>query len=309
MNALLSISITPRTTADAEKLRLGLARLSARDATIRVGTDAETGATIVGGMSDQHLEIIVDRLKREFAVEAGLGRPSIAFKEALRGPGEGESKYGGPGGYAHVKIRVHPGEAGSGYVFENTIAGGSIPAQFIRPIDEAIRTTCARGAIAGHPIDDVRVELYDGSYHEADSSDATFRLAAAMAFRTAERNAQSVLLEPQMRVTVAVHEEYLDAVMGNLIERRGQIDARDVCQGVHIVHARVPLSRMLGYAGDLRGRTRGRATFAMEFDEYVPCPMDDGTGDRDSMVGAPRRRPPKPRLSRVGRPEPDPGSG
>ena len=274
---VISLAIEPKTKADQEKLGTGLQKLMAEDPTFRVNTDIQTGQTIIRGMGELHLEIIVDRLKREFNVEASVGKPQVAYKETLTRPADGEMKYakqtGGRGQYGHAKIHLYPGEPGTGYVFENEIVGGSIPKEFIKPIDEGIKEALTRGVLAGYPIDDVRVELYDGSYHDVDSSEMAFKIAGSMAFQDAAKKAKPVLLEPVMRVEVVVPKEHMGDVMGNLSSRRGQIQSQEDRGGTQIIAARVPLSEMFGYATDLRSRTQGRATYSMHFDRYEPAPQ------------------------------------
>jgi elongation factor G len=275
---VISLAIEPKTKADQEKLGVGLQKLMAEDPTFRVNTDQQTAQTIIRGMGELHLEIIVDRLKREFNVEATVGKPQVAYKETLTRPADGEMKYaeqtGGRGQYGHVKIHVFPGEPGTGYIFEDEIIGGSIPKEFIKPTMEGIREALTRGVLAGYPIDDVRVELYDGSYHDVDSSEMAFKIAGSMAFQDAAKRAKPVLLEPVMRVEVVVPKDYLGDVMGNLSSRRGQIQSQEDRGGTQIISARVPLSEMFGYATDLRSRTQGRATYSMHFDRYEPAPQN-----------------------------------
>ena len=273
---VISLAIEPKTKADQEKLGQGLGKLMAEDPTFRVKTDQATGEVVIAGMGELHLEIIVDRLKREFNVEASVGRPQVAYKETLTRPADGEMKYakqtGGRGQYGHAKIHLFPGEPGSGYVFENKISGGTIPKEFIKPIDEGIKEALTRGVLAGYPVDDVRIELYDGSYHDVDSSEMAFKIAGSMAFQDAAKKARPVLLEPVMRVEVVVPKDYMGDVMGNLSARRGQIQSQEDRGGTQIINARVPLSEMFGYATDLRSRTQGRATYSMHFDRYEPAP-------------------------------------
>jgi elongation factor G len=273
---VISLAIEPKTKVDQEKLGQGLQKLMAEDPTFRVNTDQQTGQVIIRGMGELHLEIIVDRLKREFGVEASVGKPQVAYKETLTRPADGEMKYakqtGGRGQYGHVKIHLYPGEPGTGYVFENEIVGGSIPREFIKPVDEGIKEALTRGVLAGYPIDDVRIELYDGSYHDVDSSEMAFKIAGSMAFQDAAKKAKPVLLEPIMRVEVTVPKEHMGDVMGNLSSRRGQIQSQEDRGGTQIIAARVPLSEMFGYATDLRSRTQGRATYSMHFDRYEPAP-------------------------------------
>jgi elongation factor G len=275
---VISLSIEPKTKADQEKLGQGLGKLMAEDPTFRVKTDQATGEVVIEGMGELHLEIIVDRLKREFNVEASVGRPQVAYKETLTRPADGEMKYakqtGGRGQFGHAKIHLYPGEPGSGYVFENKITGGSIPKEYIKPVDEGIKEALTRGVLAGYPIDDVRIELYDGSYHEVDSSEMAFKIAGSMAFQDAAKKAKPVLLEPMMRVEVVVPKEHLGSVMGDLSSRRGQIQSQEDRGGTTIVNARVPLSEMFGYATDLRSSTQGRATYSMHFDRYEQAPSN-----------------------------------
>jgi elongation factor G len=275
---VISLAIEPKTKADQEKLGQGLSKLMAEDPTFRVNSDTQTGQTIIRGMGELHLEIIVDRLKREFGVEAMVGKPQVAYKETLTRPADGEMKYakqtGGRGQYGHAKIHVFPGEPGTGYIFENEIVGGAIPKEFIKPIDEGIKEALTRGVLAGYPIDDVKVQLYDGSYHDVDSSEMAFKIAGSMAFQDAAKKARPVLLEPVMRVEVTVPKEFMGDVMGNLSSRRGQIQSQEDRGGTQIVSARVPLSEMFGYATDLRSRTQGRASYSMHFDRYEQAPQN-----------------------------------
>jgi elongation factor G len=275
---VISLAIEPKTKADQEKLGTGLGKLMAEDPTFRVNTDQQTGQTIIRGMGELHLEIIVDRLKREFNVEASVGKPQVAYKETLTRQSEGEGRYvrqtGGRGQYGHAKIRLFPGQPGTGYVFENEIVGGAIPKEFIKPIDEGIKEALTRGVLAGYPVDDVKIELYDGSFHDVDSSEMAFKIAGSMAFQDAAKKAKPVLLEPVMRVEVVVPKEHMGDVMGNLSGRRGQIQSQEDRGGTQIIAARVPLSEMFGYATDLRSRTQGRATYSMHFDRYEPAPAN-----------------------------------
>src|ERR1700676_1830289 len=248
----------------------------AEDPTFRVKTDDQTGQVVIAGMGELHLEIIVDRLKREFNVEASVGRPQVAYKETLTRPAEGEGRYikqtGGRGQYGHAKIRILPRKPGEGYEFENEIVGGTIPKEYIKPIDQGIREALTTGVLAGYPMDDVKIELYDGSYHDVDSSEMAFKIAGLMAFQDAAKKARPVLLEPVMRVEVVVPKEYMGDVMGNLSSRRGQIQNQEDRGGTQIIQARVPLSELFGYSTDLRSRTQGRATYSMHFDRYEQAP-------------------------------------
>jgi elongation factor G len=274
---VISLAIEPKTKADQEKLGMGLGKLMAEDPTFRVKTDDQTGQVVIAGMGELHLEIIVDRLKREFNVEASVGRPQVAYKETLTRPAEGEGRYirqtGGRGQYGHAKIRVIPRKPGEGYEFLNETTGGSIPKEYIKPIDQGIREAMTNGVLAGYPVDDVAVELYDGSYHDVDSSEMAFKIAGSMAFKDAAKRARPVLLEPVMRVEVVVPKDYMGDVMGNLASRRGHIQSQEDRGGTQIISARVPLSEMFGYATDLRSRTQGRATYSMHFDRYEPAPQ------------------------------------
>ncbi len=275
---VISLAIEPKTKADQEKLGMGLGKLMAEDPTFRVKTDEQTGQVVIAGMGELHLEIIVDRLKREFNVEASVGRPQVAYKETLTRPAEGEGRYvrqtGGRGQYGHAKIRLVPRQPGEGYEFINNIVGGAIPKEFIKPIDQGIREAMTTGVLAGYPVDDVAVELHDGSFHDVDSSEMAFKIAGSMAFKDAAKRAKPVLLEPVMRVEVVVPKDYMGDVMGNLASRRGHIQSQEDRGGTQIVQARVPLSEMFGYATDLRSRTQGRATYSMHFDRYEPAPRD-----------------------------------
>ncbi len=275
---VISLAIEPKTRADQEKLGMGLGKLMAEDPTFRVKTDDQTGQVVIAGMGELHLEIIVDRLKREFNVEATVGRPQVAYKETLTCLAEGEGRYikqtGGRGQYGHAKIRLIPRQPGEGYEFINETVGGSIPKEFIKPIDQGIREAMTTGVLAGYPVDDVAVELYDGSYHDVDSSEMAFKIAGSMAFKNAAKRAKPVLLEPVMRVEVVVPKDFMGDVMGNLASRRGHIQSQEDRGGTQIIQARVPLSEMFGYATDLRSRTQGRATYSMHFDRYEPTPQN-----------------------------------
>lgn len=311
---LLWVPLDPLTGDDRAKLARALAQLAAADPGLAVVTNSETGRISIGGTHDVHLENVIDRLRRDFDVEAHVGKPQIAYRAALTRTAEGEGKstdqLAGRGQYGHVKLRVHPGEPGSGCVFENQVLGGAIPDQFIDAVDEAIRQAASR-AVHGYQLPDVRVELHDGSYHDEDSTDDAFRRAASLAFSDAVGKAGPILLEPVMRVSVVLPDEHLTDAVANLSNRRGHIDAQEWRGGMPIVHARVPLAEMLGYAVDLRERTQGRGSFTMAFDRYEPClpPKDQGGGE--SLVGVPRRPPPAPRQSHAALREPEdsePGS-
>jgi len=274
---VIALAIEPKTKADQEKLGQGLGKLMAEDPTFRVRTDPETGQVVISGMGELHLEIIVDRLKREFGVEANVGKPQVAYKETLTAAADGEGRYvkqtGGRGQYGHAKIRLQPRHPGEGFEFVNSIVGGSIPREYIKPIEEGIREAMTTGVLAGYPVDDVGIELYDGSFHEVDSSEMAFKIAGSMAFKDASHRAKPVLLEPVMRVEVVVPEEYMGDVMGDLNSRRGRIQSMEARGSTQIVTSRVPLSEMFGYATELRSRTQGRATYSMHFDRYEQAPQ------------------------------------
>jgi elongation factor G len=273
---VISLAIEPKTKADQEKLGMGLGKLMAEDPTFRVKTDTETGQVVIAGMGELHLEIIVDRLKREFGVEANVGAPQVAYKETITKAAEGEGRYikqtGGRGQYGHAKIRIIPRKPGEGYEFENEIVGGTIPKEYIKPIDQGIREALTTGVLAGYPMDDVKIELYDGSYHDVDSSEMAFKIAGSMAFKDAAKKAHPVLLEPVMRVEVVVPEEYMGDVIGNLNSRRGHIQSMEMRGGSQVINSRVPLAEMFGYATDIRSRTQGRGSYSMHFDRYEPAP-------------------------------------
>ncbi len=273
---VISLAVEPKTKADQEKLGQGLAKLTAEDPTFQVRTDDETGQVVMSGMGELHLEILVDRLQREFGVEASVGRPQVAYKETLTHQAEGECRHvkqtGGRGQYAHVKIRVVPGQSGHGFEFVNDIVGGKIPREYIKPVEDGIRDALTTGVLAGYPIEDVSVSLYDGSHHDVDSSEAAFKVAGAAAFRGAAKKAGAVLLEPVMRVEVVVPEEYMGDVIGDLNSRRGKVRSMEARGGTQIVDSRVPLAEMFGYATELRSRTQGRATYSMHFDRYEQVP-------------------------------------
>jgi elongation factor G len=273
---VISLAIEPKTKADQEKLGQGLAKLMAEDPTFRVKSDPETGQTVISGMGELHLEIIVDRLKREFNVEASVGKPQVAYKETFTRASDGEGRYikqtGGRGQYGHAKIKLIPREAGQGFEFVNNVVGGTIPREFIKPIEEGIKEALTTGVLAGYPVDDVGVELYDGSYHDVDSNEMAFKIAGSMAFKDAAQKAKPVLLEPVMRVEVVVPEEFMGDIIGDLNSRRGHIQSMDARGGTQIINARVPLSEMFGYATEMRSRTQGRATYSMHFDRYEQAP-------------------------------------
>ena len=273
---VISLAIEPKTKAGQEKMAIALAKLAEEDPTFRAYTDKETGQTIIAGMGELHLEIIVDRLLREFKVEANVGKPQVAYKETIGKPVDQETKYarqsGGKGQYGHVKIKLEPNESGKGYEFINATVGGSIPKEYIEPVNKGIQGALNAGVVAGYPVVDVKVTLYDGSYHEVDSSEMAFMIAGSMAFKEAMRKANPVLLEPIMSVTVTFPEEYMGDVMGDLSSRRGQIRGMDDNYGAKEIKAFVPLSEMFGYASDLRSKTQGRGNYVMEPSHYVEVP-------------------------------------
>ncbi len=273
---VIRVAIEPKTKAGQEKMGIALAKLAEEDPTFRAYTDEETGQTIIAGMGELHLEIIVDRLLREFKVEANVGAPQVAYKESVRKKVDHETKYkrqsGGSGQYGHVKIIVEPNETGKGYEFINAVTGGTIPKEFIPAVDTGIQGALLAGVLAGYPVVDVKVTLYDGSYHEVDSSEMAFKIAGSMAFKEACRIADPVLLEPIMKVTVIVPEEYMGDVIGDLNSRRGEIQGFEDRSGVKQINARVPLGDMFGYATDLRSKTQGRGQYVMEPDGYKEVP-------------------------------------
>ena len=275
---VIRVAIEPKTKVGQEKMGLGLAKLAEEDPTFRTYTDEETGQTIIAGMGELHLEIIVDRLLREFKVEANVGKPQVAYKETVRKMADVDHKYarqsGGKGQYGHVKIRLEPNESGKGYEFRNEVVGGAIPKEYIPAVDAGIRGAIASGVLAGYPVVDCIVTLYDGSYHEVDSSEMAFKIAGSMAFKEAMRKADPVILEPIMKVCVIVPEEYMGDVIGDLNSRRGQIRGFEDRPGAKQIDAFVPLSEMFGYATDLRSKTQGRGQYTMEPSHYIELPKN-----------------------------------
>jgi elongation factor G len=274
---VISVAVEPKSKADQDKLGTGLARLSDEDPTFRVTSDEETGQTLIAGMGELHLEIIVDRLKREFNVDANVGRPQVAYRETISKPAEKiQGKFvrqtGGSGQYGDAVINLLPQESGKGYEFVDKIVGGKIPKEYIKPIDEGIREAMGSGVLAGYPVVDVMVELIDGSYHDVDSSERAFKIAGSMAFKEAMKRAKPKLLEPVMAVEVTTPEDYLGDVMGNLNSRRGRIENMSPVGNAQVIKAMVPLSEMFGYATDLRSMSQGRADFTMQFDRYEEVP-------------------------------------
>ena len=273
---VIEIAIEPKTKAGQEKMGVALAKLAEEDPTFKTYTNSETGQTIIAGMGELHLEIIVDRLLREFKVEANVGKPQVSYKETITTNTDVDHKYakqsGGHGQYGHVKIKVYPREPGEGFEFINSIVGGAIPKEYIGPVEEGIKSAMEVGPVAGYQVVDVGVELYDGSFHEVDSSEMAFKVAASMAFREAVKKAKPVLLEPVFKVEVTVPEEYMGDVIGDISGRRGRIEGSDMNNGAVAVRAMVPLSEMFGYATDLRSKTQGRGIYVMQFDHFEKLP-------------------------------------
>ncbi len=275
---VIRVAIEPTTKAGQEKMAIALAKLAEEDPTFKTYTDEETGQTIIAGMGELHLEIIVDRLLREFKVEANVGKPQVSYKETIRKMADVDNKYsrqsGGKGQYGHVKIKVEPNESGKGYEFINAIVGGAIPKEYIPAVDDGIKGAMQAGVLAGYPVVDCKVTLYDGSYHEVDSSEMAFKIAGSMAFKEAMRKADPVILEPIMEVTVNTPEEYMGDVIGDLNSRRGQIRGMEAVFGAQEIRALVPLSEMFGYSTDLRSKTQGRGNYTMEPHSYVEVPKN-----------------------------------
>jgi elongation factor G len=276
---VISVAVEPKTKGDQEKMGMALGRLAQEDPSFRVFTDEESGQTIIAGMGELHLEILVDRMRREFKVEANIGKPQVAYRETIRGTVEQEGKFvrqsGGRGQYGHVKIRIEPLEVGGGYEFVNGIVGGVVPREYIPAVDKGIQEQIKNGVIAGYPVVDVKVTLFDGSYHEVDSNEMAFKIAGSMAFKEGAVKANPVLLEPMMKVEVETPEDYMGDVIGDLNRRRGMIQGmEDTVGGGKQIKAEVPLSEMFGYATDLRSATQGRATYSMEFARYAEAPKN-----------------------------------
>lgn len=273
---VISVAIEPKTRASQDKMALGLQKLAEEDPTFVTKTDEETGQTIISGMGELHLEIIVDRLLREFKVEANIGNPQVAYRESITQPAEAQGKFvrqsGGSGQYGDVVLRIMPGEEGAGITFESKIVGGAIPKEYIKPVEEGIREAATQGILGGYPMVDMHVEVFDGSYHEVDSSEVAFHVAGSMALKNAVAKAKPVLLEPMEKVEITTPDEYLGDVMGDVSSRRGKIDGMNPKDGIHILDAFIPLSEMFGYATDLRSKTQGRATYSMQFDHYAQVP-------------------------------------
>ena len=273
---VISVAIEPKTRASQDKMALGLQKLAEEDPTFVTKTDEETGQTIISGMGELHLEIIVDRLLREFKVEANIGNPQVAYRESITQPAEAQGKFvrqsGGSGQYGDVVLRIMPGEEGAGITFESKIVGGAIPKEYIKPVEEGVREAATQGILGGYPMVDMHVEVFDGSYHEVDSSEVAFHVAGSMALKNAVAKAKPVLLEPMEKVEITTPDEYLGDVMGDVSSRRGKIDGMNPKDGIHILDAFIPLSEMFGYATDLRSKTQGRATYSMQFDHYAQVP-------------------------------------
>jgi elongation factor G len=273
---VISVAVEPKTKGDQEKMGIALSRLAQEDPTFKVHTDPDSGQTIISGMGELHLEIIVDRMMREYKVEANVGKPQVAYRETIRKHSEAEGKYirqtGGSGQYGHVKLRVEPNEKGKGFEFVNDIVGGSVPREFIKPIEQGIKQAMEGGVLAGYEMVDIKATLYDGSYHEVDSNEMAFKIAASMGFKEAARKASPVLLEPIMSVEVVVPEEFMGTIIGDLNSRRGRIEGIDHRAGSQVIKALVPLAEMFGYATNMRSNTQGRATFSMHFAHYDEAP-------------------------------------
>ena len=287
---VIRVAIEPKTKAGQEKMGIALMKLAEEDPTFKTYTDEETGQTIIAGMGELHLEIIVDRLLREYKVEANVGAPQVAYKETIKKSVQQDTKYarqsGGKGQYGHVKIRVEPNESGKGYEFVNEVVGGAVPKEYIPAVDAGIQGAMLSGVLAGYPVVDVKVTLYDGSYHEVDSSEMAFKIAGSMAFKEACQKADATLLEPIMKVVVIVPEEYMGDVIGDLNSRRGQIQGFEARSGAQQIDAFVPLSEMFGYATDLRSRTQGRGQYTMEPSHYIEIPKNIREKIIDQRMGA-----------------------
>ena len=275
---VISQAVEPKTKADQEKMGIALGRLAQEDPSFRVRTDEESGQTIIAGMGELHLEILVDRMRREFGVEASVGKPQVAYRETIRKTAEIEGKFvkqsGGRGQYGHVWLRVEPNEPGTGFQFVDAIKGGVVPREYIPAVNKGVVETLTNGVVAGFPVVDVKVTLFDGSYHEVDSNENAFKMAASIAFKDGMRKASPVLLEPMMAVEVETPEDYAGTVMGDLSSRRGMVQGMDDFLGGKIIKAEVPLSEMFGYSTSLRSATQGRATYTMEFKHYTEAPKN-----------------------------------
>jgi elongation factor G len=275
---VISIAIEPKTKADQEKMGVALQRLAEEDPTFRVRSDEETAQTLISGMGELHLDIIVDRMKREFKVEANIGKPQVAYRETIKKPSKAEGKFvrqsGGRGQYGHVWLELTPQEPGVGFEFENAIVGGAVPREYITPVENGIKEAMQNGVLAGYPVVDVKAKLYDGSYHEVDSNEMAFKIAGSMAFQEGFRKGDPIILEPIMKVEVVTPEEFMGDVIGDLNSKRGRIDKMDDRSGAKVVDALVPLAEMFGYTTTLRSMTQGRASNSMEFDHYEEVPRN-----------------------------------
>lgn len=282
---VISVAIEPKTKASQDKMAIALQKLAEEDPTFKTYTDEETGQTIIAGMGELHLDIIVDRLLREFKVEANIGNPQVSYRESITMPSEGEGKYvrqsGGRGQYGHAKIQVEPLEPGSGFVFENKIVGGAIPKEFIGPTQQGIEEALQSGVLGGYEVLDIKVTLYDGSFHDVDSSEMAFKIAGSMALRDALAKGNPVLLEPIVKVEITTPEEYMGDVIGDINSRRGRMEGMELVNGAQIVTCYVPLAEMFGYATALRSNTQGRANYSMQFDHYEQVPKNIA----DEVVG------------------------
>lgn len=301
---ILSIAFEPKTNAEQKKMDSALSKLAKEDPLFSVRTDPTSGQTIIAGVDELHLELIVNRIMREYEVEANVGKPQVNYRETIRSQAEAEGKYirqtGGSGNYGHAKIRIRPNEPGKGYEFSNDIKGGAIPKEYIQLIDLGIQEAMVCGVFAGYEMVDIKVSLYDGSYHDVDSNETAFKIAGSMAFKEAARKAKPVLLEPVMAVEVTVPEEYMGTIIRDLNSRRGRIEGMEMVGDVQSIKATVPLSNMLGYSTEMRKATQGRLNLSMEFKQYEPCPIRYGFNDDEpfSQVAVPRHpRPGNPRLS------------
>jgi elongation factor G len=275
---VISVAVEPRTISDQEKMGVALGKLAREDPSFRVHTDEESGQTIISGMGELHLDIIVERMKREFGVAANIGKPQVAFRETIRKTVEQEGKFvrqtGGRGMYGHVWLKLEPLPGGSGFEFENAIVGGVVPREYIGAIDKGVREQLENGVIAGYPLVDIKVTLFDGSYHDVDSNEMAFKLAGSLALREGVQQADAVLLEPIMKVEVVTPEDYMGDVMGDLNRRRGIVGGMEDSVSGKIIRASVPLAEMFGYSTDLRSATQGRATYSMEFEKYDQAPKN-----------------------------------
>ncbi|HYF62826.1 MAG TPA: elongation factor G, partial [Herpetosiphonaceae bacterium] len=273
---VISVAIEPKTKADQDKMGIALSRLAEEDPTFRLNTDQETGQTIIRGMGELHLEVIVDRMMREFKVEANVGKPQVAYRESITKETNIDSKFvrqsGGKGQYGHVKVKFEPAEEGKGFEFVNGIVGGTVPREYVPAVEAGIREAMETGVVAGYPVVDVKATLYDGSYHEVDSSEMAFKIAASMALKDGVRKGNPQILEPIFKIEVTVPEDYMGTIIGDITSRRGRIEGMEARGNAQIVRGFVPLANMFGYATDLRSQTQGRATYSMEFHHYEPLP-------------------------------------